>query len=154
MCVSETKSLYASLLIPKPIHRWTLSKEVKQTHTKKIQHKHFLKIWLCDVPGIETIIKIFQIGQIPTGFSQRGSCIQMCIRRHLLSLHTHRSATAFFRLKQHRGLGGISEQSITEELHYFGALLWGGCSPFILKRMFSTSFFWFPILLLSLPLFT
>lgn len=45
---------------------------------KKNLNKNNLKIWVCIVSGKETIIKIFKLGWIPIGFSQRGLYIQMC----------------------------------------------------------------------------
>lgn len=88
------------------MQRWKFSNGVKNNPNKNI-----LKIWLCNVPGIETIIKIFQIGWIPTGFSRRGLCtgLRIHILIQTLALSTHRYTGCFlFSLTQHRGLGGIS----------------------------------------------
>lgn len=60
-----------------------------------------LNMWLWDVPGIETIIEIFQTGRIPTGISESGYCIQMNIW-----VRTHTFISSSF--KYNRGLGGIS----------------------------------------------
>lgn len=93
-------------LIPELIQRWKVSKG---------SNPNFSKIWLCNVPGIEAIIEIFQKGWIPRGFSETGCCIQMrtdmLLHRHLLTIHTATHAASFFFSSSqtlHRGLGGIS----------------------------------------------
>lgn len=110
--------------------------EVFQRCKKTTRTKTF-KILLCNVPGIETIIKIFQIGCIPTGFSERGSCIQMQI--HIL-IHTHK---LFFPPRSQHNMEELVEWNISEEQYYFGSLLRRGCSPFILKTIYFSSLLFF-----------
>lgn len=90
-----------SHLVHKLIHRWKISQEWKTSNWTKNPNENTLNIWLWDVPGIETIIEIFQTGRIPTGISESGYCIQMNIR-----VRTHTFISSSF--KYNRGLGGIS----------------------------------------------
>lgn len=121
MCISETKTK----CLWEHFNSWIAAEvEVCQRCEGKTENEEEEeKNVLCNVPEIETIIKIFQIGWIPTGFSRRGLRIQMCLHTGFsFCIDTHKNKLFIFSLKeQHEGLGGNSlNQLILSE----GLFLW------------------------------